>query len=123
MQPNEIIALAIVAGIIVLLTIYESVMHTIMKNRLREARESAASWKHLYRALAVERDCLMRRVASKDCQKVICYQAEIDDLQDQLKEANAENERLSKLNETYKKQLEGKKRKAASGSANTESCK
>lgn len=121
MAINEIIFLGIVVGTLILFAIYESIMHTLMKNRLREARESAASWKHLYRALAVERDCLMRRVASKDCQKVICYQAEIDDLKDQLKEANAENERLSKLNETYKKQLEGKKRKASSGASCEES--
>lgn len=117
MEINEVLALAIGAGIVFMLALYESIMHHIMKNRLQEARDAASSWRLLYRSAADERDFLQRRLESKDCQKVLCYQTMLD-------EANVEIDRLSKLNETYKRQIEsGKKRKAASGDANTGSCK
>ncbi len=117
MEINEIIFMGIALGIVVLVAIYESIMHKMMRNRLHEARERASSWKSLYRTVSEERDLLMHRLQSRDCQKVICYQTELERAQDEI-------ERLTKLNETYKRQIEsGKKRKAASGTANTESCK
>ena len=117
METNEIIALAIGVGIAVLVAVYESIMHRMMRSRLREARDSASAWKALYRSIKEERDLLAHRVQSKDCQKVICYQT-------QLEAAEEEIERLTKLNETYKRQLEKNgKKKAAPGTANTESCK
>jgi TolA-binding protein len=87
-----------------------------MRSRLREMRDSASAWKALYRSIKEERDLLAHRVQSKDCQKVICYQT-------QLEAAEEEIERLTKLNETYKRQIEiGKKKKAAAGSAIAEGC-
>lgn len=116
METNEIIFMGIALAIAVLTAIYESIMHKMMRSRLQEARERAASWKSLYRTVSEERDLLMHRLQSKDCQKVIGYQIE-------LERAEEEIERLTKLNDTYKRQIEsGKKRKAASGTANTESC-
>lgn len=116
MEINEIVFIGIALGIVVLVAIYESIMHKLMRNRLREARERAGSWKSLYFSVSEERDLLMRRLQSRDCQKVICYQTE-------LERAEEEIERLTKLNDTYKRQIEsGKKKKTASGSAIAEGC-
>ena len=116
MEINEIIALCVAFGIAALFAIYEAIMHKLMRNRLHEARERASSWKVLYRTVSEERDLLMRRLQSRDCQKVICYQTE-------LERAEEEIERLTKLNDTYKRQIEsGKKKKTASGSAIAEGC-
>lgn len=117
MAINEILALGIVTVIVFLVAIYESIMHRLMKTRLLEARESAASWKSLYRSVSEERDLLHRRLLSKDCQRVIAISSELDAAREEIK-------RLTEANDTYKKQIErNAKRKAASGSANTESCK
>lgn len=116
MEINEIIALCAAFGLAALTAIYEAIMHRRMRSRLREMRDSVSAWKALYRSIKEERDLLAHRVQSKDCQKVICYQT-------QLEAAEEEIERLTKLNETYKRQIEsGKKKKTASGSAIAEGC-
>lgn len=116
METNEIIALALAVGIVCLFAIYEMIMHRMMRHRLHEARESASAWRSLYLSIKEERDILSYRVQSKECQKVLAIQEKLDD-------AREENARLTKLNETYKRQIEGaKKRRAASGTANTEGC-
>lgn len=117
METNEIIALALGLGILAVIAIYESIMHRMMKNRLREARDNAAAWKNLYRAIKEERDLLNYRVQSKECQKVLAMQDKLDDAMEEI-------DRLAKLNETYKRQLEKNgKKKAAPGNPTTESSK
>lgn len=117
LQTNEIIALCLGAGILTLLALYEGVMNKIAAKKIRELRESANAWRSLYRTMMEERDLLLRRVESKDCQKVLSMQMKLDDAQEEI-------EQLKKLNETYKKQLEKNngKKKATLGTANTEGC-
>ena len=86
MEINEIIALCVAFGIAALTAIYEAIMHKLMRNRLHEARERASSWKVLYRTVSEERDLLMRRLQSRDCQKVICYQTELERAEEDLSE-------------------------------------
>ena len=104
METNEIIALALGLGIIVLVAIYESIMHKLMKDRLREARDRAASWKELYRSVSEERDLLHRRLVSRDCQKVLAIQSRLDDAVEEIQQ-------LRTLNENYKRQIEETARK------------
>lgn len=100
-EINEIIALGIAAGIVLIMVFYESVAHRIARDKIREARQAAASWKALYLAIAEERDCLQHRLDSKDCQKILCAQEKLD-------AAREEIDRLRNLNETYKRQLDRK---------------
>lgn len=116
MELNEIIALAVAVGIVGLLVVYEIHMYRHMRNKINEARERAGYYAELYRMTALERDLLEQRVKSRDCQKVIAFET-------QLRDAEAKIKLLEADNETYRKQLErNKKRKAASSTANTESC-
>lgn len=116
MELNEIIALAVAVGIVGLLVVYEIHMYRYMRNKISEARERAGYYAELYRATSIERDLLECRVKSRDCQKVIAFET-------QLKDAEAEIKRLTEVCETYRQQLErNKRRKAASSTANTESC-
>ena len=119
MATNEIIALALVVGIVGLIAIYEGMVLRILKSKLHEARHNAASWKALYHSVEEERDLLHRRLVSRDCQKVLAVQTR---LEAELATAYEEIDRLRSLSETYKKQI-GRKKSAASGSTNTESCK
>lgn len=105
MEFNEIIALCIIVATVTLLAVYEGIMNKIAAKKIRELRDSAGAWKSLYRAVVEERDLLLRRVESKDCQKVLSIQMKLDD-------ANEEIEKLRKLNETYKAQIERKGKKA-----------
>lgn len=104
MELNEIIALSIVLLGAVLIVIYESILNRIAAKKIRELRESASAWKTLYKTVQEERDILMRRVESKDCQKVLSIQMKLDDAMEEI-------DRLQKLNETYKKQIETNKKK------------
>lgn len=99
MELNEIIALAIVIGVIGILVLYEVSTTSYWRRELREAKESARKWAAMYRLSESDRVILQHRVNSKDCQKVICYQTELDAARDEIK-------RLTALNENYKRQLE-----------------
>lgn len=99
MGLNEIIALAIAVGIICMLVLYEVSANSYWRRELRGAKESARKWAAMYRLADSERAILQHRVNSKDCQKVICYQTELD-------AARVEIKRLTALNENYKRQLE-----------------
>lgn len=117
MEFHEMIWLGIGVLTVAMFAIYDAIMRKSARKRIRDAKACAAEWQMLYNSAAAERDFLQRRLASKECQKVLCIQTKLDD-------ANLEIERLLKVNETYKRQIEsGKKRKAAPGGANAESCK
>ena len=75
--------------------------------RIRETEEEARTWKTLCRSAVEERDLLLRRLNSRDCQKILFAEEKLD-------EARAEIERLTVLNETYRKELERKKKAPAS---------
>ena len=117
MELNEIIALVVAVGIVGLLVVYEIHMYRHMRSKINTAKEREQYWATQYLMVSNERDLLYYRVQSRDCQKVIAFESE-------LKLAREEIKRLTELNDTYKQQLErNKKRKAAPGGANAESCK
>lgn len=116
MEINEIIALAVCAFIVLALAVYEGIMHRSAQLKIREARESASAWKRLYNSVEIERDLLQRRVSSAECQKELFWQQKLADAHEELQEARNEIRRLEIENETYKRQLDRKPRKAAAGS-------
>lgn len=98
---NEIIMAAAASGIgAVLLTGGIAEMIRARGKKIRNAE--AAAWKELCRIAMEERDLLLRRAESRDCQKVLLMQEKLDG-------AMEENERLRRLNDTYRKALERKK--------------
>ena len=96
------------AAILAIGCIGEAINASIQRGRrIREAKAETMEWKTLYKTASEERDLLMRRLNSRDCQKVLSVQEKLD-------EAMAEIERLTVLNDTYKKELERKRKAPAS---------
>lgn len=103
---NEIIMAAAASGIGAML-VTGGIAEMIRAKGKKIKNAEAAAWKELCRIAMEERDLLLRRVESRDCQKVLYMQEKLD-------EAMTEIDRLTVLSDTYKKELDRKRKAPAS---------
>ena len=98
---NDVLMASIASGICSVIVV--GFISEIIRNKRKNLFVAEiSSWKELCRTAMEERDLLLRRIESRDCQKVLLMQEKLDG-------AMEENERLRRLNDTYRKALERKK--------------
>lgn len=95
---DYILIAAIITGVCAV--IVTGFISEIIRNKRKDLFVAEiSSWKELCMTAMEERDLLLRRIESRDCQKVLAVQERIDDLLE-------ENNRLKKLNAAYKKEID-----------------
>lgn len=95
---DYILIAAIITGVCAV--IVTGFISEIIRNKRKDLFVAEiSSWKELCMTAMEERDLLLRRIESRDCQKVLAVQERIDDLLE-------ENKRLKKLNASYKKEID-----------------
>lgn len=101
---DDILIAAIITGVcaVIVTGLISEIVRTKTKNKVSA---EVAAWKEICNAAMEERDLLLRRVESRDCQKVLA-------IQDRLDEVIEENKRLKKLNASYKKEIDRRNQNA-----------